>query len=133
MMKNYPNLAEMGVLHPGQIEQFSVHSINYIDVLRITYKRPSGSLLPVVRTYKFPRVKRTINVSAALPAGETVMETNPKLADALKELKQICEKRKHKKGIASAILDEIRMLEEDLAMRGDYIKTLVEQIRSQDE
>ena len=49
-MKSYPRLSEMGVLHPLQISGYSVNSIDYIDVLRITYDRPKGSKLPGART-----------------------------------------------------------------------------------
>ncbi len=51
-MKSYPRLSEMGVRHPLQISSYSVNSIDYIDVLRITYDRPKGSKLPGARTYQ---------------------------------------------------------------------------------
>lgn len=131
-MKQYPHLAEMGIRHPAQIKQFSVNSINYIDALRITYERPKGSHLPSSRTYTFPRVKRTVNVGADGGEGATVMETNPDLTAALAELRQICEKRQHNGSLASEILEEIRLLEEDIAMRGEHIKTLVARIKTDD-
>ena len=53
----YPTLAEMGVESPKQIDKYYISSINLIDVLRIVYHRPEGSLLPSSRTYNFPRVQ----------------------------------------------------------------------------
>ncbi len=55
-MNNYPRLLKMGIQHPEQIKSYSVSSLNQIDYLLISYDRPQGSLLPISRTYEFPRV-----------------------------------------------------------------------------
>lgn len=114
----------MGVLHPLQIASYSVNSIEYTDVLRIVYERPKGSKLPGSRTYKFPRVQKALNKDDA-PA---VMESDPALKAVLAELKDVCERRSENLDVAGLMLEELRLLEEDIALRSEYLKTLVEKI-----
>jgi len=128
-MKTYPCLAEMGVLHPEQISNFSVNSIDYTDVLRIVYRRPKGSILPLTRTYKFPRIQKSAEVGAGKAKKKTVMESDPAFRSAVAELTSLMKSKKHKQDIADAILEEFRLLEEDIALRGEYIKELVSKMK----
>ena len=123
-MESYPLLKEMGVLHPLQIASYAVNSIEYTDVLRIVYERPKGSKLPGARTYRFPRVQKALKKEGA-PA---VMESNPALKAVLAELKDVCARRTENLDVATLILEELRLLEEDIALRSEYLKTLVEKI-----
>ena len=120
-MKNYPHLSEMGVLNPQQIEKYSVNSFGFTDVLRIVYERPKGSVLPLSRTYKFPRVQKTVK-------DEVAMESNPALRAALEELQEMLDVKGKNQDVAAAILDELRLLEEDIALRSEYLKVLVGKI-----
>jgi len=129
-MNTYPHLAEMGVLHPEQISNFSVNSIAYTDVLRIVYRRPKGSVLPLTRTYKFPRVQKSIELGAKATKKKTVMESDPSFRAAVEELKDLMKSKKRKHDTANAILEELRLLEEDIALRAEYIKELVGTIKS---
>lgn len=128
-MKSYPHLTEMGVLHPQQIHKFSVNSISYTDILRIVYTRPKGSILPVSRTYKFPRIQKSLKADSGARQTETVMESDPAFRAALAELQDITQAKKHKQDVAGEILEELRLLEEDISLRSDYIKELVSKIK----
>ena len=121
-MKDYPHLSEMGVIHPQHIESYSVNSIGYVDVLRIVYERPKGSLLPQTRTYKFPRVQATATTGGK---EETVMNSSPDFRAAVDELDSVLESKDSARDVAEHILDELRLLEEDIALRSDCIKTLL--------
>ena len=123
-MKSYPRLSEMGVLHPLQISGYSVNSIDYIDVLRITYDRPKGSKLTGARTYKFPRVQK----AAAADKSAAVMESDPALRTILEELQHVTKLKGENQDIAQLMRDELRLLEEDIALRSEYLKTLVDKI-----
>lgn len=127
-MKNYPNLAEMGVVHPDQIEKFSVNSILNYDILRIVYNRRKGSVLPESRIYKFPRVQKSVTVDGETSQTATVMETNPALSAAVTELQGLLEAKEQKKDVAESILEELRLLEEDISMRAEYIRELVKHL-----
>lgn len=101
--------------------------MNFVDVLRITYDRPKGSILPSSRTYRFPREHAT-----ALGDGDgkvsVAMTTHPKLRAAIEELDGILKAKIHQESIAREILDEIELLEEDIAMRTECLKVLAKRI-----
>ncbi len=122
-MSDYPQLAEMGIRNPHQIRTYMVNSISRIDVLRIIYKRKEGSLLPVTRSYEFPRVQKTITNSKG--AEETVLETAPALRAAEAELKALIESRDAMPERTLTLLEELESLETELACRVDHIRSLL--------
>ena len=125
-MADYPRLTELGVLHPQQIGHFSVNSLEFTDHLRLFYDRPKGSLLPASRTYKFPRVQKPVESSDT----GAVMASNPALLEAVAELETLLGKRGSKEELAGTILKELKQLEEDVAIRSDCIKNLVERLQT---
>ena len=127
-MKSYPRLAEMGVLHPLQIASYSLNSIDYVDVLRIVYDRPKGSKLAGARTYKFPRVQKAVPSDGTGDTSTAVMESDPALRTVLEELRQVTELKGQNQDIAQLMREEIRLLEEDIALRSEYLRTLVDKI-----
>ncbi|MDJ0831934.1 MAG: DUF3461 family protein [Gammaproteobacteria bacterium] len=127
-MKDYPQLTEMGIHNPEQIEKYMVNGISTYDVLRVVYARQKGSLLPLSRTYKFPRIPREIPASGTKDDITTVMETNPSLRNAIEELKDLLEERDQKQDVKKLLLEQIALLEEDMALRSKYIKELAEQL-----
>ncbi len=126
-MKKYPRLAEMGVQHPDQISRFSVSSLDYTDFLRIVYDRPEGSLLPVSRTYRFPRIQKKLKGDDR--QGEVVMESSPAFHEAVDELHSIVGARASKVEIAKTMLDELRCLEEDFSSHSESLKELIAKIK----
>jgi hypothetical protein len=126
-MESYPQLAAMGVTSTQDIDKYAVNSIGQTDFLRVFYKRPKNSMLATSRTYRFPRVQR--ETTAADGEAQVVMETHPALRAALGELRDILEARSSTQDVASAILEELRLLEEDIAMRNECIRMLVEKIK----
>lgn len=130
MKKSYPTLSEMGVLHPKQIDSFSINSIGYIDVLRIVYTRPKGSILPLTKTYKFPRVQKTVSSGTGPDAAGAVMQSNPAFRAAIEELKSILHAKESAQNIAAEIVEELRLLEEDISLRSEYIKELAGKIKA---
>ncbi len=127
-MKNYPRLAEMGIQHPQQIEKFAVYTTDSLDVLHIIYERKKGSLLPVSRKYKFSRVKKSVMIDSGTRQTEVLFESADAFREALHELEQIRANRSESSDLAALISEEIRLLEEDIKLRTEYIKTLVKKI-----
>ncbi len=123
-MSDYPQLTEMGIQHPEQIQTYMINGIARVDVLRVVYKRKEGSLLPASRSYEFPRVQRTIK--NAKGEDETVLETAPALRAAVDELKQLDQAIKDKPPVAATLLEEIKSLEREIAWRIDHIKKTLE-------
>jgi hypothetical protein len=125
---DYPRLAEMGILNPLQIDRYQVNSISNFDVLRIIYDRGEASYLPSTRTYKFPRVQKSMAVGAEKKQAQTVMESHPSLREAIKELDAVLATKEHKETVAELVLEELRALEEEVSMRSAYIKELVKKL-----
>lgn len=128
-MKKCPKLNEMGVTHPQHVIKYSVNSIDFTDVLRIVYKRPKGSVLPETKTYKFPRVQKAVVGKNGKPTTEMVMESDPCLRAAVAELKDVLQARKETGTTVDAILEELRLLEEDIDLRSNYIRELLGKIK----
>ncbi len=128
-MKPYPTLSEMGVESPKQIDNYYVTSINFVDVLRIVYDRPKTSILPSSRTYKFPRVQAEVGDDSKDASG---LKTHPKPLAALEEVEKIMEAKSSKQSIAAAIICEIELLEEDIALRAECLKVLASKIPAVD-
>ena len=127
-MSNYPHLAEMGILNPQQIEKFAVYSTDKLDVLRIIYERKKGSLLPVSKNFKFPRIKKSVLVDSGTRETTLIFESTEAFRSALHELEALKIDKTKSEDLAALILAEIRYLEEDIALRTEYIKSLVGKI-----
>jgi hypothetical protein len=127
-MSKYPKLTEMGIRHPEEIEKFSVYTVGHIDVLQVTYNRKKGSLLPVIRRYKFPQVKQSVLVDSGTRRTETLFQSTPAFREALHDLEQLKLARDEGKDLKALLQEELRLLEEDISLRTDYIKTLLEKL-----
>ena len=98
------------------------------DILRITYNRKKGSLLPESRKYRFPRLKKSTLVDSGTRQTEVIFESSAEFRNAVSELEQLMEKRGSTVEVHKLIAEEIQHLEEDVAARIDYIKSLVEKV-----
>ena len=127
-MAKYPALTEMGVKNPEQIARFAMYMVNNKDILRIIYDRKAGSILPVSKKYSFPRVKKSTLVDSGTRKTEVIFESTPTFRNALSELEKIVSARKSTGDIGKLIAEEVRLLEEEVAARTDYIKKLVASI-----
>ena len=127
-MSNYPHLTEMGILNPQEIEKFAIYSTDKLDVLRIIYARKKGSLLPVSKNYKFPRVKKSHLVDSGTRDTAVIFESTEAFRSALHELEELKVNKSKGEDLAALILAEIQFLEEDIALRTEYIKSLVGKI-----
>ena len=127
-MSNYPHLTEMGILNPQEIEKFAIYSTDKLDVLRIIYQRKKGSLLPVSKNYKFPRVKKSHLVDSGTRDTAIIFESTETFRSALHELQELKVNKSKGEDLAALILAEIQFLEEDIALRTEYIKSLVGKI-----
>ena len=127
-MNDYPRLKEMGIQHPEQIEKFAVYTVGRTDVLQVIYDRKKGSLLPVSRRYKFPQVKKSVLVDGGTRQTETMFESTPAFREALHELEQLKSIREQGQDVAAMIREEVKHLEEDIALRTQYIQSLVDKL-----
>lgn len=127
-MSKYPKLTEMGIRHPEEIEKFSVYTVGNTDILQITYNRKKGSLLPVIRRYKFPQVKESVMVDSGTRKTETLFKSTPAFREALHELEQLKLQLDQGRDIKAQLKEEMRLLQEDVALRMEYIQSLIEKL-----
>jgi len=127
-MSNYPKLTEMGIQHPEEIEKFAVYTVGNTDILQVTYNRKKGSLLPIIRRYKFPQVKESVMVDSGTRKTQTMFTSTPAFRDALHELEQLKQTRKQGKDLKALLQEEVRLLHEDVALRTEYINSLIKQL-----
>ena len=124
-MSDYPRLAEMGIQHPQEIEKFAVYTVGNTDILRIIYDRKPGSLLPVSRRYKFPQIKKSVLVDSGTDHAQVIYESTPAFREALSELEKLKSDREKGLDLAAMIKEEMQHLEEDIALRTQYINSLL--------
>lgn len=127
-MNKYPRLTEMGVQHPEEIEKFAVYTVGNIDILRIVYNRQKGSLLPISHRYKFAQVKESVLVDSGTRQTETLYKSTPAFREALHELEQLKLEKAQGLDLKAMLKDEIRLLQEDIALRTQYIDRLLDQL-----
>jgi hypothetical protein len=127
-MKNYPRLKEMGVQNPHQIEKFSIYTTDEFEILRIVYAREKGSLLPVSRKYKFKRIKQSVLVDSGTRQTDIIYESAPAFREALSELEALKAEKEQSHDLAALIAEEVRLLNEDVALRSEYINSLLEKL-----
>ena len=127
-MSDYPRLTEMGIKNPQEIEKFGVYTVGHTDVLQIIYDRKKGSLLPVIRRYKFPQEKKSVLVDSGTRQTEVVYESVGAFREALHELEKLKAARAKGQDIKAMIKEEMRLLEEDIALRTQYINSLLEKL-----
>ncbi len=127
-MSDYPRLSEMGIKNPQEIEKFAVYTVNHTDILHVIYDRKKGSLLPVSRRYKFPQEKKSVLVDSGTRQTEVVYESVGAFREALHELEQLKRQREQGADFKSLIREELRLLDEDIALRLEYINRLVDKL-----
>ncbi len=116
----------MGVENPRQIAGFSVSSLDNVDFLRVDYKRPKNSVLPVGKTFRFPRVQDSGETGSKMAR----MRTCPALREAIAELEDIVESRADKGDIAAAMREEIQRLQEEINLRTEQLLSLIDRMES---
>ena len=128
-MKKNITLTEMGVDNPNDIARYTIYTVHDTDVLRIIYSRKPGSLLPVSKTFKFPRIKKSVLVDSGTRQTQVLFERNPSFENALTEIEEILENQKNQEALNQVLADEILQLEAEMTSRIDYIKLLVEKAK----
>ena len=124
----YPTLTEMGINNPGEIERFSLNTINNTDILRIVYKRKKGSLLPASKRFRFGRAARSVIADSGTRKTEIIHEISPFVQKAVAELEQLLAEKKKGKVQASVVREELKRLHEEVASRTKYIESLLDEM-----
>ncbi|MCP5038028.1 MAG: DUF3461 family protein [Rhodobacteraceae bacterium] len=120
-------LTEMGVVNSDQIIGYSLIMASVdTDVIRINYKRPSGSFLPRRRTYEFKRIGKPKRGMVAANEDLVRYEISPLLRRAVDELDVLLADRTSKKTNMDQIQREIDELRQEVDTRLAHIGKLLE-------
>jgi len=128
-MSDYPNLDAMGVQNPSEITRYAIYGSEESDVLRLVYARKKGSILPVSRKYRFPRIKKNIIIDSGTRATELHYESSNEFRNAVAELDKLLKKKSSSSENKHLILEELRMMEEESALRLNYIRSLIDEMK----
>lgn len=127
-MKEYEALTKMGIQKPEEIVRYELYSVDQMDILRIIYDRKKGSLLPVTRKYRFPQIKKSTLVDSGTGKAQVMFESSAELRNAVAELDRLTKSKKSTVADKEALINEIRLMEEEVNARIGHIKRLVDQI-----
>jgi len=127
-MSNYSALDAMGIRNPEQIERFATYMSDRTDILRITYNRKPGSMLPVTRKYRFPQLKKSTMVDSGTRKTEVIFQSSAEFRNAVAELEQLMDAHSSVDEIRKLILAEMAALEEEVAAHMDSIRSLIKKI-----
>jgi len=125
-MGKYTTLTDMGVTNPKQIARYTIHIVDNNDVLRIVYSRKKGDLLPLSKTFKFSRIKKSVLVDSGTRKTQVIFESAPIFTNAVKELNEIVDKNDNADQLNQILEDEVLQLEAEMTSRISYIKSLIE-------
>ena len=118
----------MGIQNPGEIARYELYSVDQMDILRIIYDRKKGSILPVTRKYRFPQIKKSTMVDSGTRKTQVLYESSAELRRAVEELEGLLKARKSTTAGKEALVAEVRLLEEEMTARINYIKSLVDKM-----
>ena len=131
-MSKYEVLNTMGIKHPEHIVRYALYMVNSTDILRITYDRKKGEILPSSSNFRFPRIKKNQLVDSGTRRTEVVYESSLEFRNAVAELDQLMDEKKSNENLEELIHQEVRALEEEVALRIDGIKSLIKRISSRE-
>lgn len=127
-MSKYPALSQMGIQNPGEIDRYAVYAVEDADILRVVYARKKGSILPVSRKYRFERIKKSTMVDSGTRQTAVLFESSDAFKNAVSELESIVKAKRSSENLRALIDDELRTLEQDVASRTAYIRSLMEKL-----
>ena len=131
-MSRHETLNAMGIKQPEHIVRYALYMVNSADILRITYERKKGEILPSSSNFRFPRIKKNQLVDSGTRRTEVVYESSLEFRNAVAELDQLMEERKSNENLEELIHQEVRALEEEVALRIDGIQSLVKRISARE-
>ena len=126
IMSNYPTLTEMGISNPGEIERYSLNTVNNIDFIRVIYKRQKGSLRPASKRFEFGRATQTIMADSGTQKTEIIHEISPFVLEAVNELDDILSSKKSTIEHAKLVKEELKRLHQEMESRLTYIESLID-------
>ena len=127
-MIEYEALTKMGIQKPEEIVRYELYSVDQKDILRIIYDRKKGSFLPVTKKYRFPQIKKSTLVDSGSGQAQVIFESSAEVRNAVAELDRLMKGRKTSVAGKEALVNELRLMEEEVNARIGHLKNLIDQI-----
>ena len=127
-MIEYEALTKMGIQKPEEIVRYELYSVDQKDILRIIYDRKKGSFLPVTKKYRFPQIKKSTLVDSGSGQAQVIFESSAEVRNAVAELDRLTKGKKTSVEGKEALVNELRLMEEEVNARIGHLKNLIDQI-----
>lgn len=129
-MSDYPALAEMGINGINEIKRYTViQDQKDRDILRISYKRKKGSMLPKRKTFHFGRSSKMVNDSNVSSGRVEIYEISPFLQKAMLELDGVIGNSSTQKDKVDALIKQLEQLEQETKYATSEMKTILKDIK----
>lgn len=131
-MSEYPTLNKMGVTSVENVDRYTLRHQDDIDVLKIYYKRPKGAFLSRTKKFSFISGRKAIPLEARnSKAFDSIVNFNPQLALALKELKRLDATRKENDPVApkQKFISDLDHLEKVMTEKIDEIRRQINELK----
>ena len=126
---NCPALSEMGITRFHEIASYTLRQEGADkDVLRVTYKRAKGSLLPYSRKYKFGRSQKTVLADGGTARVEITHVISPFLLKAVSELDRLVKLHQYENRNTAKVAD----IRTDLLAEMNELAKLIRQAQCDD-
>jgi len=130
-MSDFPALTEMGISCPDEISNYTLHQNRKDrDVLRISYKRKKGSLLPQRKTFKFGRAAKMVTDQESPSGSREVFEISPFLQKVTNELDSLVKQHHSDSDKVKLLLKRVDHLEEDVHAATDEIRSILKTLKA---
>lgn len=127
MKTKTPKLTEMGVMNPEQIIGYaSVQIAEDMDVLKINYKRPKGSILPKRRRYEFKRIGKPMPGSELRGTEAIRYEISPMLSQAAFEMDAILADSKRMVATKESLKAELDVMKAELTAHINHLSEMID-------
>ncbi len=129
-MNEYPALSEMGIKGFNEIKNYTViQDHKDRDVLRVSYKRKKGSMLPKRKTFRFGRSLKMVNDSTAPGGLVNTYEISPFLQKVMLELDAIIGSSDSDKNQVKALMNQIEQLERETLFITSEMKSILNDMK----
>lgn len=129
-MNEYPALSEMGIKGFNEIKNYTViQDHKDRDVLRVSYKRKKGSMLPKRKTFRFGRSLKMVNDSTAPGGLINTYEISPFLQKVMLELDAIIGNSDSDKNQVKALMNQIEQLERETLFITSEMKSILNDMK----
>lgn len=129
-MSDYPALTEMDISGFDEIKRYTViQDRKDRDILRISYKRKKGSMLPKRKTFRFGRSARMLNDSSAQNGMTESFEISPFLQKVMLELDSIIGTGHEEKDKVKALVEHIDQLEREMMFATAQMREILKDLK----